>query len=207
MCEPESGRPIGSSRRWPHVGHSFDRPHPCDRARSIASHKTGRWRYLRNRDFCCCAPLLQTRSRLPPQSLTNQSLGAELVRGPRLHPSSSQELLKFGVTAALEQARQADGCSDYMLEGLVIGPGAPHHSDHSVCICVDQVRISGDLTPAIFERSQIFDAVVLHRLEQSLEPLASGSVVLHFGLCACCYNIGTAEAAELRGDETPHEDP
>ena len=64
-----------------------------------------------------------------------------------------------------------------MLEGLVIGPGAPHHSDHSVCIFVDQVRVLGDLAPAIFERSQIFDAVVLHRLEQSLEPLASGRVV------------------------------
>ena len=35
----------------------------------------------------------------------------------------------------------------------------------------------GDLAPAIFERRQIFDAVVLHRLEQSLEPLASGRVV------------------------------
>jgi len=29
----------------------------------------------------------------------------------------------------------------------------------------------------IFERSQIFDAVVLHRLEQSLEPLTSGHPV------------------------------
>jgi hypothetical protein len=81
--------------------------------------------------------------------------------------------LKFVVTAALKEARQANGCPDYMLEGLVIGPGAPHHSDHSVRIFVDQVRVLGDLTPAIFERSQIFDAVVL----QSLEPLASGRVV------------------------------
>src|SRR5271165_3043475 len=36
-----------------------------------------------------------------------------------------------------------------MLEGLVIGPGAPHHSDHSVCIFVDQVRVLRDLAPAI----------------------------------------------------------
>ena len=64
-----------------------------------------------------------------------------------------------------------------MLEGLVIGPGAPYHADHSICIFVDQVRVLGDLAPAIFERSQIFDAVALHRLEQSLEPLASGRVV------------------------------
>ena len=64
-----------------------------------------------------------------------------------------------------------------MLEGLVIVPGASHHSDHSVCVFVDQVRVLGDLAPAVFERSQIFDAVVLHRLEQSLEPLASGRVV------------------------------
>jgi len=85
--------------------------------------------------------------------------------------------LKFVVTATLKQARQADGCPDYMLEDSVIGPGAPHHSDHSVCIVVDQVRALGDLAPAIFERSQIFDAVVLYRLEQSLEPLASGRVV------------------------------
>ena len=55
-----------------------------------------------------------------------------------------------------------------MLEGLVIGPGAPYHADHSVCIFVDQVRVLGDLAPANFERSQIFDAVVLHRFEQSL---------------------------------------
>ena len=63
--EPESGRPIGSSCRWPHAGHNADRPHPNDRGRSIASHKTGRWKYLRNRDLCCCVPLLQTRSHLP----------------------------------------------------------------------------------------------------------------------------------------------
>ena len=65
MCKPESGRPIGSSRRWPHAGHNIDSPHPSDRARSIASHKTGRWTFRRSRDLCCCAPLLQTRSRLP----------------------------------------------------------------------------------------------------------------------------------------------
>ena len=35
----------------------------------------------------------------------------------------------------------------------------------------------GRSRPAIFERSQIFDAVALHRLEQPLEPLASGCVV------------------------------
>jgi hypothetical protein len=109
------------------------------------------------------------RDRAFPQSLTNQSLGAESGRGPRLHPSCGEEFVKFVVTAALKQARQADGCPDYMLEGLAIGPGAPHHADHSVCIFVDQVRVLGDLAPAIFERSQLFDAVVLHRLEQSLD--------------------------------------
>ena len=50
MCEPESGRPKGSSCRWPHAGHNADRPHPRDRGRSIASHKTGRWTFRRNRD-------------------------------------------------------------------------------------------------------------------------------------------------------------
>ena len=35
--------------------------------------------------------------------------------------------------------------------------------------------------PATFQRRQIFDAVVLHRLEQSLEPLASGRVVRRRG--------------------------
>jgi hypothetical protein len=48
----------------------------------------------------------------------------ESVRGPKLHPSCGQEFLKFVLTAALKQARQADGCSDHMLEGLVIGPTA-----------------------------------------------------------------------------------
>jgi hypothetical protein len=43
----------------------------------------------------------------------------ESVRGPKLHPSCGQEFLKFVLTAALKQARQADGCSDHMLEGLV----------------------------------------------------------------------------------------
>ena len=109
-----------------------------------------------------------------PKALASQRLGAEPVPGPKLHPPRRKQLLKFVVTAALQQARQADGCSNYMLEGLVVGPGAPHHFDQSVGIFVDQVRVSGDLAPAIFERRQIFDAVVLHRLEQSLEPLASG---------------------------------
>ena len=59
------GKPIGSSCRWPHAGHNVDRPHPRDRGRSIASHKTGRSTFPRNRDLCCCVPLLQTRSRLP----------------------------------------------------------------------------------------------------------------------------------------------
>ena len=68
-----------------------------------------------------------------------------------------------------------------MVEGLVVGPGAPHHFDHSVGVFVDQVRVLGDLAPAIFQRRQIFDAVVLHRLEQSLEPLASGRVVRRRG--------------------------
>ena len=40
-----------------------------------------------------------------------------------------------------------------------------------LCRSFDQVGVLGDLAPAIFERSQIFDAVALHRLEQSLEPL------------------------------------
>jgi hypothetical protein len=43
----------------------------------------------------------------------------ESVREPKLHPSCSQEFLKFVLTAALKQARQADGCSNHMLEGLV----------------------------------------------------------------------------------------
>jgi hypothetical protein len=43
-----------------------------------------------------------------PQSLTNQSLGAESVPGPQLQPSRSQQLLNFVVTAAFQQARQAD---------------------------------------------------------------------------------------------------
>jgi hypothetical protein len=43
----------------------------------------------------------------------------ESVRGPKLHPSCGQEFLKFVLTAALKQARQADRCSDHMLEGLV----------------------------------------------------------------------------------------
>ncbi len=64
-----------------------------------------------------------------------------------------------------------------MLKGLVIGPGTTYHSDHSVCIFVDQVRVLGDLAPAVFERRQIFDSVVLDRLEQSLKPFASVCVV------------------------------
>ena len=65
MRELESGRPIGSSCRWPHAGHNADRPHPSDRGRSIASHKTGRWRFPRNRDLCCCVPLRRTQSQPP----------------------------------------------------------------------------------------------------------------------------------------------
>ena len=41
-----------------------------------------------------------------------------------------------------------------------------------ICIFVDQVRVLGDLAPEFFELSLIFDGVALHRLEQSLEPLA-----------------------------------
>jgi hypothetical protein len=74
--------------------------------------------------ICAAAYRFCKRDRAFPQSLTNQRLGAESVRGPRLHPSCGQEFVKFVVAAALKQARQADGCSDHMLEGLVIGPTA-----------------------------------------------------------------------------------
>jgi len=75
--------------------------------------------------------------------------------------------VKFVVTAALKQARQADGCSD-------AGRFGDRPRRAVLCRSFDQVGVLGDLAPAIFERSQIFDAVALHRLEQSLEPLASG---------------------------------
>ena len=48
-CGPETGRPIGSSCRWPHAGHNVDRPRPGDRGRSRASHKSGRWTSRRSR--------------------------------------------------------------------------------------------------------------------------------------------------------------
>ena len=58
-----------------------------------------------------------------------------------------------------------------MPEALVVGPGVAHARDQSIGIIVDQVRISGDLAPPVFDRGQVFDTIVLDRLEQSLEPL------------------------------------
>ena len=59
----------------------------------------------------------------------------------------------------------------------------------------DQVGVFGDLAPAIFERSQIFDAVALHRLEQSLEERA------HWG--RSCANILLAKRC-VRWEFRPH---
>ena len=64
-----------------------------------------------------------------------------------------------------------------MLECFVIGPGASHHPDKAVRIFVDQIQIAGDLAPPVFDRGQIFDPVVLNRLEQALEPFASGRMI------------------------------
>ena len=59
----------------------------------------------------------------------------------------------------------------------MIGPGAAHHLDEAIRIFIDQIRIVGDLAPALFGRSQILDAIVLDRLEQTFEPLASGRMI------------------------------
>ena len=64
-----------------------------------------------------------------------------------------------------------------MLEALVIGPGAAHHPDEAIRIFIDQIRIVDDFSPALFDRSQILDAIVLDRLEQTFEPLASGRMI------------------------------
>ena len=64
-----------------------------------------------------------------------------------------------------------------MLKALMIGPGAAHHLDEAIRIFIDQIRIVGNLAPALFDRSQIFDAIVLDRLEQTFEPLASGRMI------------------------------
>ena len=64
-----------------------------------------------------------------------------------------------------------------MLKALMIGPGAAHHPDEAIRIFIDQIRIVGDLAPALFDRSQIFDAIVLDRLEQTFEPPASSRMI------------------------------
>ena len=52
-----------------------------------------------------------------------------------------------------------------------------HGAFQAIGILVDEVRILGDLTPAIFRRREIFDAVVLHRREQAIEPFGPGGPV------------------------------
>ena len=59
----------------------------------------------------------------------------------------------------------------------MIGPGSAHHPDEAICIFIDQIGVVGDLAPALFDRSQIFDTIVLDRLEQTFEPLASGHMI------------------------------
>ena len=55
-----------------------------------------------------------------------------------------------------------------MLRALMIGPGAPHHPDEAIRLFIDQIGVVGDLAPALLDRSQIFNSIVLDRLEQTL---------------------------------------
>jgi hypothetical protein len=112
-----------------------------------------------------------------PQPLPHQRLCPEPMPRPEFCPSCRQQLLKLGMAASFKQARQADRGPDHVLEAVVVGPSTPQYPNETIRILIDQIRIAGDLAPTAFDRSQIFDAVVLDRLKQPVQPLASGRMV------------------------------
>ena len=112
------------------------------------------------------------RDRGIPHSPPCERLSTEAVPMPPPYTSARQQFDQVTVSPRLEQARQADRCTNDVTSGWLVDPYPPDHAAKPLRVFLHELGVDGDLSPSILDWREVLHAIVHDCLKQPFEPCA-----------------------------------
>ena len=112
------------------------------------------------------------RDRGIPHSPPCERLSTEAVPMPPPYTSARQQFEQVTVPPRLEQARQADRCTNDVTSGWLVDPYPPDHAAKPLRVFLHELGVDGDLSPSILDWREVLHAIVHDCLKQPFEPCA-----------------------------------